>query len=48
MVNQLGESDEGNSALVIMADGMGGHAAGNVASNMVVATFNKTFQSFSD
>ncbi|MFT5658778.1 MAG: formylglycine-generating enzyme required for sulfatase activity/serine, partial [Gammaproteobacteria bacterium] len=25
--------------------GMGGHAAGNVASNMVVATFNKSFQS---
>ena len=45
MVNQLGESDNGNlCALVIMADGMGGHAAGNVASNMVVATFNKTFQ----
>jgi formylglycine-generating enzyme required for sulfatase activity/serine/threonine protein phosphatase PrpC len=45
MVNQLGESDNGDvCALIIMADGMGGHAAGNVASNMVVATFNKTFQ----
>ncbi len=45
MVNQLGESDNGDlCALVVMADGMGGHAAGNVASNMVVATFNKTFQ----
>jgi formylglycine-generating enzyme required for sulfatase activity/serine/threonine protein phosphatase PrpC len=45
MVNQLGESDTGDlCSLVIMADGMGGHAAGNVASNMVVATFNKTFQ----
>jgi len=45
MVNQLGESDNGDlCSLVIMADGMGGHAAGNVASNMVVATFNKTFQ----
>ena len=45
MVNQLGESDSGDlCALIIMADGMGGHAAGNVASNMVVATFNKTFQ----
>ncbi len=45
MVNQLGESDAGEiCSLVIMADGMGGHAAGNVASNMVVATFNKTFQ----
>ena len=46
MVNQLGEADNGElCSLVIMADGMGGHAAGNVASNMVVATFNKTFQS---
>ncbi len=45
MVNQLGESDDGEvCSLIIMADGMGGHAAGNVASNMVVATFNKTFQ----
>ena len=45
MVNQLGEADNGEvSSLIIMADGMGGHAAGNVASNMVVATFNKTFQ----
>ncbi|MCZ6882779.1 MAG: SUMF1/EgtB/PvdO family nonheme iron enzyme [Gammaproteobacteria bacterium] len=46
MVNQLGEADNGDiCSLIIMADGMGGHAAGNVASNMVVATFNKTFQS---
>ena len=46
MVSQLGDTDDGKScSLVIMADGMGGHAAGNVASNMVVATFNKTFQS---
>ncbi len=46
MVNQLGEAENGNlCSLIIMADGMGGHAAGNVASNMVVATFNKTFQS---
>lgn len=46
MVNQLGQAENGNlCSLVIMADGMGGHAAGNVASNMVVATFNKTFQS---
>ena len=45
MVNQLGESDNGDiCSLIIMADGMGGHAAGNVASNMVVATFNKSFQ----
>lgn len=46
MVSQLGETDNGDScSLMIMADGMGGHAAGNVASNMVVATFNKSFQS---
>lgn len=46
MVNQLGEIENGDiCSLVIMADGMGGHAAGNVASNMVIATFNKTFQS---
>jgi len=32
-----------SSALVIMADGMGGHAAGNIASNLVVSTFNNTF-----
>ncbi len=46
MVSLLGDTDQGEaSALIIMADGMGGHAAGNVASNMVVATFNKAFQS---
>jgi formylglycine-generating enzyme required for sulfatase activity/serine/threonine protein phosphatase PrpC len=45
MVNQLGESESGDlCSLIVMADGMGGHAAGNIASNMVVATFNKTFQ----
>jgi formylglycine-generating enzyme required for sulfatase activity/serine/threonine protein phosphatase PrpC len=46
MISQLGDIESGEScALVVMADGMGGHAAGNVASNMVIATFNKTFQS---
>ncbi len=46
MISQLGDTEAGEScALVVMADGMGGHAAGNVASNMVIATFNKTFQS---
>ena len=39
--DESGESK--SSALVVVADGMGGHAAGNIASNMVVSTFNKTF-----
>lgn len=30
-----------SASLVIVADGMGGHAAGNVASNMAVQSFNK-------
>ena len=37
--------DPRSVALVIMADGMGGHAAGNIASNLVVSTFNKSFTS---
>jgi formylglycine-generating enzyme required for sulfatase activity len=36
-----GHDDRDGAALVIVADGMGGHAAGNVASNMAVQTFNK-------
>jgi len=35
--------DAKSSSLLVMADGMGGHAAGNIASNMVVSTFNKSF-----
>ena len=38
-------SDSKSSALVVVADGMGGHAAGNIASNLVASTFNKTFTS---
>ena len=39
LITHLGESEGGS--MVIVADGMGGHAAGNVASNMAVQTFNK-------
>ena len=39
--DESGESK--SSALVVVADGMGGHAAGNIASNLVVSTFNKIF-----
>ncbi|MGE0485847.1 MAG: SUMF1/EgtB/PvdO family nonheme iron enzyme [Gammaproteobacteria bacterium] len=42
LITRLGDSDsEGAGSLVIVADGMGGHAAGNVASNMAVQTFNR-------
>lgn len=42
LVTHLGDSDSDTSgSLVIVADGMGGHAAGNVASNMAVQTFNR-------
>lgn len=37
LITHLGE----NAALIVVADGMGGHAAGNVASNMAVQAFNK-------
>ena len=33
--------DSRTSMLAVMADGMGGHAAGNIASNLVVSTFHK-------
>ena len=41
LITHLGDSDAESGSLVIVADGMGGHAAGNVASNMAVQTFNK-------
>lgn len=41
LITHLGDSDSESGSLVIVADGMGGHAAGNVASNMAVQTFNK-------
>ncbi|RME34185.1 MAG: hypothetical protein D6786_05640 [Gammaproteobacteria bacterium] len=44
LITQLGDKNRAG-ALVIVADGMGGHAAGNVASNMAVQAFNKFFTS---
>ena len=36
-----GQESGGSGSLVILADGMGGHAAGNVASNLAVQACNK-------
>ncbi len=41
LITHLTDASGNPSALVIIADGMGGHAAGNVASNMAVQAFNK-------
>ncbi len=41
LITNLTDKEGNTSALVIVADGMGGHAAGNVASNMAVQAFNK-------
>ena len=40
LITHLGDGEADNAgALLIVADGMGGYAAGNVASNMAVQTF---------
>jgi len=42
LITHLTDANGEPSALIIVADGMGGHAAGNVASNMAVQAFNKS------
>ncbi len=42
LITHLTDANGAPSALVIVADGMGGHAAGNVASNMAVQAFSKS------
>jgi len=42
LITHLTDSNGEPSALIIVADGMGGHAAGNVASNMAVQAFSKS------
>ncbi len=42
LITHLSDSNGNPSALIIVADGMGGHAAGNVASNIAVQAFNKS------
>ena len=41
LITNLTDANDNPAALIIIADGMGGHAAGNVASNMAVQAFNK-------
>ena len=45
LTTNLGDETSGRStsSLVTMADGMGGHAGGEIASNLVVSTFNTSF-----
>jgi formylglycine-generating enzyme required for sulfatase activity/serine/threonine protein phosphatase PrpC len=45
LITHLTDKEGKSSSLVIVADGMGGHAAGNVASNMAVQAFNSHFTS---
>lgn len=42
LITSLTDAESNHASLIIVADGMGGHAAGNVASNMAVQAFNKS------
>ncbi len=41
LISNLVDENDDPAALIAVADGMGGHAAGNVAANMAVQSFNK-------
>jgi len=41
LITHLVDKQGQSSSLIIVADGMGGHAAGNIASNMAVQSLNK-------
>lgn len=44
LITHLGQGEDKNAAsLVIITDGMGGHAAGNIASHIATSTFHKAF-----
>jgi len=45
LITHLTDANGNPGALIVVADGMGGHAAGNVASNMAVQAFNKHISS---
>ena len=41
LISHLVDEEKNPAALIAVADGMGGHAAGNVAANLAVQAFNK-------
>ena len=45
LITHMTDADDKHSLLVIVADGMGGHAAGNIASNMAVQEFHRNVSS---
>jgi len=45
LITHLGDKNAHGASLVVVTDGMGGHAAGNVASNLAVQAFNRNVTS---